>query len=154
MRCARDEVFKLEKSGKLDGFGRSPGTMSPNRPLSPGVKARCRSFRNQSTEAEKQLWAYLHNRQLDGIKFRRQHPVGNYVLDFYCPEANLCIEVDGSGHLDPEQIQHDLERTRFLQEQGIRIIRFWNTDIFDHMDVVLDVIAKEVLLNKKPTDPH
>jgi 5-methyltetrahydrofolate--homocysteine methyltransferase len=113
-------------------------------PLPAPVKSRCRSFRQQPTVAEQKLWARLRDRQVDGFKFRRQHPVDRYVLDFYCKEAELCIEIDGSGHLDPEQIQNDQERTQFLKDHGIRIIRFWNDDILNHIDLVLDTILKEI----------
>jgi very-short-patch-repair endonuclease len=119
--------------------------MVPHRPpLSEIVKDRCREFRHQPTVAEEKLWAYLKNRQLCGLKFRRQHPFLGYILDFYCKEVNLCIELDGSGHLEHDQVEYDLERTRYLEEQGIHVVRFMNSDVLAHIDLVLDQIMKEI----------
>jgi very-short-patch-repair endonuclease len=83
-------------------------------PLTNEVKARCRNFRKEPTVAENILWRHLRDRRMGGAKFRRQHPVGPYTLDFYCKEVQLGIELDGSGHLDPEQAQYDQERTNTL----------------------------------------
>jgi very-short-patch-repair endonuclease len=113
-------------------------------PLADEVKERCRDFRQEPTEAERKLWAYIKNRQLCGIKFRRQHPLDRYILDFYCEDAKLCIELDGSEHLDPEQAQYDMERTQYLHDHSIRVIRFWNSDVLTNINLVLDAIVKEV----------
>ncbi len=117
--------------------------MIPHKPpLNKEILKRCRESRQEPTAAEERLWAFLKNRQLCGLKFRRQHPLEGYVLDFYCKEANLCVELDGSGHLDPDQEKYDQERTHSLQALGIRVIRFWNNDVFTHIDIVLDEIVK------------
>jgi predicted helicase len=82
----------------------------------------------------------LRNRQLAGYKFRRQHPLGRFVLDFYCHEAKLCVELDGGQHAEPAQADYDRERTVWLNREGIRVIRFWNTDVFNNIEGVLQSI--------------
>ncbi|MCL5994855.1 MAG: endonuclease domain-containing protein, partial [Chloroflexi bacterium] len=85
--------------------------MSQKPPLPTGLLARSRALRQQQTDAEKHLWRLLRDRQFHGAKFRRQHPIGNYILDFYCHEAKLAIELDGSQHAEPDQAAHDAVRT-------------------------------------------
>src|ERR1700733_15104138 len=92
------------------------------------------------TWAEKLLWRWLRNRRFNGYKFRRRHPVGKYTLDFFCVEAHLCIELDGSGHGYPAQQAHDDARTRFLETQGIRELRFWNFQLKKEGQVIRDNI--------------
>ncbi len=81
------------------------------------------------TPAEKRLWSALRNKQLDGLKFRRQHPVGNFILDFYCPACKLVIEVDGKIHDRPSQINRDRARTAKLMEYGYTVLRFRNEQV-------------------------
>ena len=88
--------------------------------------ARARSLRQQSTWAERQLWRLLRSRRLAGYKFRRQRVAQRYYLDFYCHEAKLAIELDGSGHGFPKQQQHDRKRDELLAEQGVLVKRIWN----------------------------
>ncbi|MBI3361526.1 MAG: DUF559 domain-containing protein [Chloroflexi bacterium] len=109
-------------------------------PLPPELLARCRELRREATDAEKLLWQLLRNRQLNGAKFRRQHPFHGYILDFYCHEAKLAIELDGGGHAEPERRKHDAERTRALQAEGIRVIRFWNDEVLRNTEAVLQVV--------------
>jgi predicted helicase len=99
-----------------------------------------RELRRKATDAEKYLWSLLRNRQLAGYKFRRQHPLGRFVLDFYCHEAKLCVELDGGQHAEPAQADYDRERTVWLNREGIRVIRFWNTDVFNNIEGVLQSI--------------
>jgi very-short-patch-repair endonuclease len=99
-----------------------------------------KSLRNNSTSAEVTLWTYLQKRQLEGRKFRRQHSVGNYILDFYCPSERLCVELDGAGHFTEEGMKNDEERTRYLNSFDIRVIRFENQDVFNHINNVLEAI--------------
>ena len=87
----------------------------------PAATARARELRRQSTAAETRLWHFLRDRRLRGLKFRRQHAVGPYILDFYCSEARLAIEVDGGGHAETEQKAYDRERTRAIAARGIRL---------------------------------
>src|SRR2546423_1250880 len=99
---------------------------------------RARSFRKNPTDAERQLWSHLRNRELVGFKFRRQHPVGNRILDFYCEEAKLAIELDGAGHCYDLKRGDDLDREIGLYENGIRVLRFDNSDVFENLDWVLN----------------
>jgi very-short-patch-repair endonuclease len=99
-----------------------------------------RQLRNNKTDAEKYLWYELKGRQLADRKFRRQHSVGNYILDFYCTEEKLAIELDGEHHYEEEQMAYDLERTKYLQSLGINVLRFKNGDVlFDRDKVVKEI---------------
>jgi very-short-patch-repair endonuclease len=91
--------------------------------------ASARRLRKNSTWAEDLLWRWLRDRRFSQYKFRRQQPLGPYILDFFCPEAKLSIELDGGQHGFPEQQAHDLELTAFLAAAGIKEIRFWNGDL-------------------------
>ena len=86
------------------------------------------------------MWKLLRNRQLDGWKFRRQHPVGKYILDFYCHEARLGVELDGGQHAEPDQAQYDAERAQALEAEGIRVLRFWNNEVLKNTTAVLQEI--------------
>ena len=99
-----------------------------------------RQNRHEFTPAEQILWAALRDRRLQGLKFRKQHPVGGYVLDFFCVEELLAVEVDGSIHALAEQHELDQERTEWLNQHNIRVLRFSNAAITDHLPVVLDEI--------------
>jgi adenine-specific DNA-methyltransferase len=90
------------------------------------------------------MWKALRARRLGGLKFRRQHPMGGYVLDFYCDEARLVVEIDGGGHAEPEQEEFDESRTRRLEEYGLCVLRFWNTDVLRNLQGVLASIADAV----------
>ena len=100
----------------------------------PNTKHKAIQLRKESTPAERKLWSRIRNDQL-GITFRRQHAVGYYIPDFCSPKAKLIIELDGSQHL--EQEEYDEERTKYLESQGYRVIRFWNTDAMNDMDGVI-----------------
>ena len=117
---------------------------------SPGDLAR--SLRKTPTRAEQTLWRLLRDRRFAGFKFRRQHPVGPYVLDFYCVSAKLAVEVDGDVHGIPSQKNHDVVRDAYLMKQGIRMLRFWNLELAGHMEGVLDTIFGE--LSKSVRNPH
>jgi very-short-patch-repair endonuclease len=114
------------------------------------IKGRARELRKDMTESEKILWSYLRKRQLNGMYFRRQHPFGIYILDFYCFEASLVIEVDGMIHL--KHRDYDKERTKYLESAGLRVIRFKNTDIEKKTGWVLNII-KSFLLKIPPSQP-
>ena len=100
----------------------------------------CREFRKNPTKAEACLWEILRAKRLDGYKFRRQHPMKNYILDFYCAELKLAIEVDGQIHKHEEQIKYDQERTKILQEFGISVMRFWNSEVLNDLPSVINRI--------------
>lgn len=103
-----------------------------------------RELRNNQTPAEATLWRYLRHNQLGGFKFRRQHPAYGYILDFYCAKARLGIELDGGVHLNPEQVKMDYERTHDLRERKIEIIRFWNSEVINNINSVLEKIMKAI----------
>jgi very-short-patch-repair endonuclease len=97
-----------------------------------------RQLRQKSTDAEKRLWSLLRDRKLRGFKFRRQHPVAPYVLDFYCAELSLAVELDGGGHLEPEQRLHDQARTAFLGQRGILVKRVTNHEVLVQTEALMD----------------
>lgn len=112
---------------------------------------RARQLRQVETWAEKLMWRWLRDRRFSSYKFRRQHPVGNYYLDFFCEEAELNIELDGSQHGFPGQQKHDLEREQFLQSHGIKTLRFWNPQLRRNAQNVRDTIFDE--LQKRASHP-
>jgi very-short-patch-repair endonuclease len=99
---------------------------------------RARELRKQQTPEERKLWTVLRNRGLDGYKFKRQVPIDIFIVDFLCEEANLIIELDGGQHL--EQEEYDTARTQFLKENGFRVIRFWNNDVKNFFNAVIEAI--------------
>ena len=101
---------------------------------------RARSLRKSATDCERILWRHLRNRKFAAYKFRPQHPLDPYVLDFYCPALKLAIELDGSGHDSQACEKRDQTREKFLSEEGIAIIRFWNHQVREELDSVLDAI--------------
>ncbi|KMN18078.1 endonuclease domain-containing protein [Pseudomonas weihenstephanensis] len=111
-----------------------------------------RRLRGNQTDCELRLWQQLRARQLLDVKFRRQHPCPPYVLDFYCVQLQLAIELDGSQHLLPEALTYDLRRSRYLQSLGITVLRFDNLQVIDEMEGVLHVIFLEV--QRRLQDPH
>lgn len=106
-----------------------------------------RELRNGATDAERLLWQYLRGKQL-GVKFRRQHPFGDYVLDFVSPEAKLVVELDGGQH--SEITANDLARTRSLEAAGFRVLRFWNNQVFRETGAVVETIMAAI----SETHPH
>ncbi len=102
-----------------------------------------RRLRKNLTPAESKLWRYLQNKQLDGRKFRRQHSVNNYILDFYCPSEKLAIELDGEVHNIETQAEYDNERDLFLFHYGIKVLRFENKAVFENLENLIDCIKKE-----------
>ena len=102
---------------------------------------RARHLRKNMTDAEHALWQKIRFNQL-GVKFRRQTPIGNYFVDFYCHEYGLVVELDGSHHLD--QAEYDEQRILYLQSLGLRVIRFWNNDVLLHVDAVLERILTSI----------
>jgi len=99
---------------------------------------RAGELRKELTPAERKLWAYLRGDKLNGVNFRRQHAIGNYIVDFVSIKKKLVIELDGSQHL--EQAKYDVERTRYLESQGYRVIRFWNNDVMNDMKGIFRAI--------------
>ena len=101
---------------------------------------RRRGLRHDATDAERALWSLLRSRRLDGYKFRRQHSAGPYILDFYCAQARLAVEVDGSQHYTPDGAAGDATRTAYLEALGLRVLRLSNRDVLTNADGVLQTI--------------
>ena len=110
---------------------------------------RARNLRQQSTDAERLLWRHLRDRQLAGLKFRRQRPFGNFVVEFVCLEQRLIVEVDGGQHAT--QRQKDARREAFLMRQGYRVLRFWNNEVLGNTEGVLEAIVKTVQSGDPPS---
>jgi very-short-patch-repair endonuclease len=108
---------------------------------------RAQSLRKQAGDAEKILWRHLRNRRFLKYKFRRQHPIEQYVLDFYCPACRLAIELDGGGHNESAKKRRDAKRTEFLNKEGIEVLRFWNHMVLREIKGVLGTV--DVTLQKR-----
>ena len=105
-----------------------------------GAVGLARGLRRSETSAERVLWSKLRNRQVDGRKFKRQVPFGYFIMDFFCSEARLAVEVDGATHATAKEVADDAERTKFLQENAVRVLRFSNSDVTNNIDGVLEMI--------------
>ena len=99
--------------------------------------SKARQLRKNSTDAERQLWSHLRNRRLNGYKFRRQYPVKNFITDFACIEKRLIVELDGGQHCERKK---DDERTRSLEMEGYKVLRFWNGQVLKNMESVLHAV--------------
>jgi very-short-patch-repair endonuclease len=103
---------------------------------------KARELRNNSTDAERRLWQKLKRRQIAGVKFRRQQPIGPYIVDFVCFERRVAVEVDGGQH--SEQLHQDEQCTHWLEAQGYRVLRFWNNDVLANTEDVAQAVFDEV----------
>lgn len=111
---------------------------------------RARCLRSSNTDAETTLWHQLRARRLGGYKFRRQHPLGPYILDFYCHEALLAVELDGGQHEEPARAAYDRSREQWLARQGVRVLRFWDHDTLLDTDAVLESILNALRPHPDP----
>lgn len=109
-----------------------------------------KNLRTNGTSAEATLWKFLQKSQLEGRKFRRQHSVGDYILDFYCPSERLAIELDGAHHFQTAGFLKDQERSKYIESLNIRILRFENNEVFKGIEAVLERIRFEF----KSTTPN
>ena len=107
-----------------------------------GMVSRARRLRRDMSDAERRLWSELRGRRFDGRKFRRQRPVGSYIVDFVCYEPKLVIEIDGGQHGGRAQSEDDRDRARSLNANGFKVIRFWNDEVLQNLDGVLEAILK------------
>lgn len=105
-----------------------------------------RMLRKETTEAEQKLWELIRGKKLNGLKFRRQHPLHNYIADFYCHDKKLVIEIDGAVHMTTDNAEYDKGRTYELQELGVTVTRFWNDEVMKNIESVIAKI-KEVANN-------
>ncbi len=112
-------------------------TLPKRNPRTTGI---ARKLRREQTDVEQLLWSKLRSRQVGGLKFRRQFTLPPYVADFCCEEARLIIEVDGGQHAD--SVAHDKTRTEFFERRGYRVIRFWNNDVLQNIEGVIDEVLK------------
>ena len=109
------------------------------------LKPRARAMRKEPTPAEDVLWQRLRRKQVGGFRFRRQAPIDRFIVDFYCAEARLVIEVDGSIHDEPEQADYDADRQVYLESKGIRVLRFSNGDVIQQTDAVIERIGEALI---------
>lgn len=124
MHLQRMEILLSKKPSKLDRF----------------KIANSRRLRADSTDAEAKLWKHLWRIPIDGTHFRRQVPIGRYFADFACHQIGLIIELDGSQHAEDAARRYDVERTVYLENQGYHVARFWNAEVMDEVEAVLDTI--------------
>lgn len=115
----------------------------PILPYNPKLRQFARQLRNNSTYGEIKLWQYLRKRKLLGHKFIRQRPIKDYIVDFYCPELLLAIEIDGSIH-QGEQLVKDAKRQRDLEDMGIKVIRFQERDVLGNIDSVIYQLTEQI----------
>ena len=122
---------------KPSQFNSSPGQWAKLKPLA-------RDMRREPTAAESVLWQRIRNRQLDGAKFRRQHTVQGFIVDFICVEQKLIIEVDGAVHEQSERQQYDVQRQEFLESRGFRVLRFTNAEVLQSLETVAHTIVENL----------
>ena len=122
---------------------------SANLHVHPTILAHAKELRRPMTRHEAKLWQCLRGKQFYGIKFRRQHPIYRFILDFFCYQHHLVIEIDGDSHAEPDQQLYDQARTEWLEQRGLRVIRFTNRDIDANIDGVLQEIARQCGINEE-----
>lgn len=111
-------------------------------PYNKNLKQRSQTLRKNQTDAEVLLWSFLKNKNLDNEKWYRQKPLGNYIVDFYCPKRKLVVEADGGQHFEEKGMEYDAERSVFLASLGLQILRFDNYEILTNVDGVLERILE------------
>ena len=111
----------------------------------PQLKIKARHLRQNMTDSERKLWSQLRGKQLLGVQFYRQKPIGNYIVDFFAPKAKLVIEVDGSQHTESRQAEKDKGRDEFLGGAGLRVLRFNSNEVLTKTDAVVEVIYRAIV---------
>ena len=119
------------------------------------LKEPSRALRKSMTDAERQLWSHLRGKQLLGVQFYRQKPIGHFIVDFYAPTAKLVIELDGCQHQEPEHRQKDMARDQYLADEGLKVMRFDNLQVLNEIDAVLEevFVAMQRALANPPRPP-
>jgi len=135
------------------GRAREGGQFELRAALPEELLTHARELRKNATNAENLLWQLLRRNQLFGFSFRRQHPLGLYILDFYCHQAKLAIELDGGQHAEDSQLKYDEKRSAWLKEQGVTVLRFWNNEAMTNVDGVLQTISAALSPNHLPNPP-
>lgn len=115
------------------------------------IRKNAKELRKNLTPAEEKLWGHLRGHRTGNVHFRRQHAIGNYIVDFCASSQKLVIELDGSQHL--EQQEYDKERTAYLNSKGYRVLRFWNNEVMNNIDTVLTVIWSDIQKHQKAKNP-
>jgi len=113
-------------------------------PYNGKLKQLSRELRKNMTDAERHLWTKIRMKQLKGYQFYRQKPIGDYIVDFFCPRAKLVIEIDGSQHFSGDMPQYDRTRDEYLSSLGLRVLRFTNTDVLTRIEGVVERIEEEI----------
>lgn len=114
------------------------------------VKANARTLRKNMTDSELKLWSRIRRKQLHGLQFYRQRPIGNYIVDFYCPQAQLVLEVDGSQNLHGQNIKTDQYRDSYLKQQGVKVLRFDNLQVLNQIDAVIEKTYRAIASRISP----
>jgi very-short-patch-repair endonuclease len=148
----REREKESSLSGEPEREKESPLSREPERAkesslsrLRERARVRARALRSTQTDAEALVWSRLRNRQMLGLKFRRQHPIGPYFGDFVCIEAGLVLELDGGQHMETLTADHDKRREQLMAEMGFKTLRFWDNEVLKEIDGVLEVIRTTVL---------
>ena len=122
--------------------------------IEPQLLEFAKSMRHSATDAENLMWQLLRAKRFMNLKFRRQHVIASFIVDFYCHEIGLVIELDGSQHGTDDVIEYDAERTKFLEALGLAVVRYWNNEVLLETDAVLDDLWEVCLgLKSKNTSP-
>ncbi len=122
-------------------------------PYNVNLKELSRQLRKNMTDAERRLWARIRMKQLKGCPFYRQKPIGEYIVDFFCPRAKLVIEIDGGQHFLDEVAQYDRIRDEYLSSLGLRVLRFTNSNVLTHIEGVIESIEEGMELEQIPLSP-
>lgn len=110
----------------------------------PDLKVNSRTLRKNMTDSELKLWSRIRRKQMFGLQFYRQRPIGNYIVDFYCPQAELVLEVDRSQHMNELAIKKDNHRDGYLKQQGIKVLRFDNLQVLNQLDAVIEKVYRAI----------
>jgi very-short-patch-repair endonuclease len=127
-------------SPPLTGGGKGAGDINN---INMCIKEKAKKLRKNLTDEERILWAYLRNKGVNGVKFRRQEPIGRYIVDFVCYEQRLVVEIDGSQHAEAQR-RYDLKRDNYLRGMGYNVVRFWNSDVKENLEGVIHRVIELV----------
>ena len=121
--------------------------------MTKGLTDLAKDLRKKSTDVEQLLWSRLRAGLLEGMKFRRQHPIGRHIVDFVCLEKKLIIELDGGQHALPKEMEKDTQRDAWLEKEGYVVVRFWDNEVLTNLKGVLEVIRERLLRSPSPQSP-
>jgi very-short-patch-repair endonuclease len=143
MVAGGSDNLPLPERGRMASAASRVGVRAPGQYNRTTAKtARAGTLRRNSTAVERRLWSWLRDGRLDGLSFQRQHPAGRYILNFYCPQLGLAVELDGGHHTLSRQEVHDQKRTAWLRGRGVTELRFWNNDVTKSLYGVLEKSKK------------